>query len=464
MQLWRLTATDLSALIRSGQVSAREVAQAALDRLDAVNGRINAVVEHRPDEVLSQADAVDAARARGDTLGPLAGVPVTIKVNVDQRGFATTNGLRLQRDLMATDDNPVVANFRRAGAVLLGRTNTPAFSLRWFTTNQLHGETRNPRDPGLTPGGSSGGAGAAVAAGIGAVAHGTDIAGSVRYPAYSCGVHGLRPSLGRIPAWNASSPERGIGPQLMAVSGPLARSIADVRLAFHAMAAPDPRDPWWVPAPLEGPAVPRRAALCVRPGGLAVVPEVEAALREAARRLAEAGWAVTEIADTPPIREASALQLQLWLGDGYEAARAAAEREGDPAAIDLLEHFRTRAEAMAPDAIAKALTRRATLVRDWSLFLTEHSVLLVPVSAELPFPDGLDRTGEVGIARAFEANLLQVGLAPIGVPALTVTTGLVGRTPVGVQLVAARYREDLCLAAGAAIEAAGVPEMPVDPV
>ena len=240
MQLWRLTATDLSALIRTGQVSAREVAQSALDRLDAVNGRINAVVEHRPEEVLAQADAVDAARARGDALGPLAGVPVTIKVNVDQRGFATTNGLRLQRDLVAADDNPVVANLRRAGAVLLGRTNTPAFSLRWFTTNLLHGETKNPRDPALTPGGSSGGAGAAVAAGIGAIAHGTDIAGSVRYPAYACGVHGLRPSLGRIPAWNASSPERGIGPQLMAVSGPLARSIADLRLGLHAMAAADP--------------------------------------------------------------------------------------------------------------------------------------------------------------------------------------------------------------------------------
>jgi len=464
MQLWRLTATDLSAMIHTGQVSAREVAEAALGRLDAVNGRINAVVEHRPEAVLAQAEAVDAARARGDALGPLAGVPVTIKVNVDQRGFATTNGLRLQRDLVASDDNPVVANLRRAGAVLLGRTNTPAFSLRWFTTNQLHGETRNPRDPALTPGGSSGGAGAAVAAGIGAIAHGTDIAGSVRYPAYACGVHGLRPSLGRIPAWNASSPERGIGPQLMAVSGPLARSIADLRLALHAMAAPDPRDPWWVPAPLEGPAMPCRAALCVRPGGLAVVPEIEAALRNAARRLTDAGWAVEEITDTPPIREASALQLQLWLGDGYGAARAAAEREGDPAAIDLLGYFRGRAEAMGPDAIAKALVRRNTLAREWSLFLAEYPVLLVPVSAELPFPDGLDRTGEAGIERAFEANLLQVGLTPLGVPALTVTTGLVGRTPVGVQIVAARYREDLCLAAGAVIEASGVPEMPIDPV
>ena len=462
MELWRLSATELASRIRAGDVSAREVAADALDRLAAVNGALNAVVDHRPEEVLAEAEAVDAARARGEALGPLAGVPVTTKVNADQRGFPTTNGLRLQKDLVAKDDSPVVANLRRAGAVLLGRTNTPAFSLRWFTTNSLHGETRNPRDPGLTPGGSSGGAGSAVAAGIGAIAHGTDIAGSVRYPAYACGIHGLRPSFGRIPAWNASSPERGIGPQLMAVSGPLARSIADVRLGLAAMAAPDPSDPWWVPAPLEGPPAPRKVALCLRPGGLAIVPEVEAALRDAARRLEAAGWQVEEIADTPPLREANDIQLTLWLGDGFAAVRAAAEREGDPAAIDLLDAFRPRAEALGPDAITQALTRRATLARQWSVFLAENPVLLVPVSGELPFPDGLDRTPE-GIARAFEAQLLQIALAPLGIPALTVTTGLVGRTPVGVQVVAGRFREDLCLAAGEAIEAGGVPPMPVDP-
>lgn len=462
MELWRLSATELSRRIRAGDISAREVASDALARLDAVNGALNAVVEHRPEEVLRDAEAVDAARSRGDSLGPLAGVPVTVKVNADQSGFPTTNGLRLQKDLVAQADSPVVANVRRAGAVLLGRTNTPAFSLRWFTTNGLHGATKNPRDPSVTPGGSSGGAGAAVAAGIGAIAHGTDIAGSVRYPAYACGVHGLRPSFGRVPAWNASSPERGIGPQLMAVSGPLARSIGDIRLALAAMAAPDPRDPWWVPAPLEGPATPRKAALCLRPGGLAIVPEVEAALREAAGRLVAAGWEVEEIDDTPPIREANDIQLTLWLGDGYSTVRAAAEREGDPEAIGILEAFRGRAESLGPDAITQALTHRATLVRQWSVFLADHPVLLVPVSGELPFPDGLDRSPE-GIARAFEANLLQVGLAPLGVPALTVTTGLVGRCPVGVQVVAARFREDLCLLAGEAIEAGGVPAMPVDP-
>ncbi len=189
--LWRLSAKELAGLIRSKKVSAKEAASSALARLDAVNPKINAVVDHRPEEVLAQAARVDAAIARGEDAGPLAGVPVTIKANIDQEGFATTNGLKLQHDLIARANSPVVDNLRKAGAVMLGRTNCPAFSYRWFTTNLIHGDTRNPRDPHLTPGGSSGGAGAAVAAGIGHIAHGTDIAGSIRYPAYACGVHGI---------------------------------------------------------------------------------------------------------------------------------------------------------------------------------------------------------------------------------------------------------------------------------
>src|SRR5690606_17503647 len=147
----------------------------------------NAVVREMPEEALAAARAIDAAIARGDDPGPLAGVPVTTKENVDQQGFATTNGLRLQRDLVAREDSPVVANLRRAGAVIVGRTNTPAFSLRWFTRNSLRGHTLNPRNRAITPGGSSGGAAAAVASGIGAIGHGTDIGGSIRYPAYACG-------------------------------------------------------------------------------------------------------------------------------------------------------------------------------------------------------------------------------------------------------------------------------------
>src|SRR5215831_12956856 len=278
--LWRLSAAELAALIKSRKVSAKEAATSALARLDAVNPRLNAVIDHRPEDVLKQASQVDAAVGRGEDAGPLAGVPVTVKVNIDQEGFATTNGLKLQRDAIAKSNSPVIDNLRKAGAVILGRTNCPAFSYRWFTTNLIHGDTTNPRDPSLTPGGSSGGAGSAVAVGIGHIAHGTDIAGSIRYPAYACGVHGLRPTIGRIAAYNASLPERPIGPQISAVSGPLARTIGDLRIALAAMAARDVRDPWWVPVPLQGPAVPKRAALCLNPDGLETVPEVKAAVSD----------------------------------------------------------------------------------------------------------------------------------------------------------------------------------------
>jgi amidase len=460
--LWRLSAADIAALIRSKKISAKEAASAALARLDAVNPKINAVVDHRPEDVLAQAGAVDAAIARNEDIGPLAGVPVTVKVNIDQEGFATTNGLKLQRDVIARTNSPVIDNLRKAGAVILGRTNCPAFSYRWFTTNLIHGDTKNPRDADITPGGSSGGAGAAVAAGIGHIGHGTDIAGSIRYPAYACGVHGLRPTVGRIAAFNASLPERTIGPQISAVSGPLARTIGDLRIALAAMSAKDARDPWWVPAPLEGPTMPKRAALCLRPDGLETVTDVKAAVADAARRLERAGWAVEET-ETPPLREAADLQSKLWLGDGYEAQLEAAEREGDPAALACLRGNKAKVFPFDAAAFSKALTRRATLTREWLQFFEKYAVLLIPVSAELPFPDGLDLRDEASFTRVWRAQLPQIAIPFMGLPGLTVSTGLVGRAPVGVQLVSGRYREDLCLLAGEAVEAGGTPPMPVDP-
>ncbi|SHK08038.1 amidase [Bradyrhizobium lablabi] len=461
--LWRLSATDIAALIRSKKVSAKEAALAALARLDAVNPKINAVIDHRPEDVLAQAGAVDAAIARNEDLGRLAGVPVTVKVNIDQQGFATTNGLKLQRDVIAKSNNPVVDNLRKAGAVILGRTNCPAFSYRWFTTNLIHGDTKNPRDAGITPGGSSGGAGAAAAAGIGHIAHGTDIAGSIRYPAYACGVHGLRPTVGRIAAFNASLPERPIGPQISAVSGPLARTIGDIRIALQVMSGRDARDPWWVPAPLEGPAMPKRAALCLAPDGLETVAEVKAAVADAGKRLERAGWVVEEV-EPPPLREAAELQTKLWLGDGYEAQLEAAEREGDPGALACLRGNRAKVFPFDAAAFSQALTRRATLTREWLQFFETYAVLLTPVSGELPFPDGLDRRDDASFARVWRAQMPQIAIPFMGLPALTVSTGLVGRVPVGVQIVSTRYREDLCLAAGVAIEAGGTPRMPIDPV
>ena len=461
--LWRLSATDLASLIKSRKVSAKEAATAALARLDAVNPKLNAVVDHKPEEVLAQASAIDAALGRGEEVGPLGGVPITVKVNIDQVGFATTNGLKLNREAVAATNSPVIDNLYKAGAVILGRTNCPAFSYRWFTTNLVHGDTKNPRDPGITPGGSSGGAGAAVAAGIGHIAHGTDIAGSIRYPAYACGVHGLRPTLGRIPAFNAALPERTIGPQISAVSGPLARTIGDIRIALAAMSARDFRDPWWVPAPLEGPPMPKRVAMCLNPDGLDTVPEVKAAVADAGRRLERAGWIVEEITDTPPLREPADLQTKLWLGDSYEAQLETAEHEGDPGALACLRGNRTKVFPFDAAAFSKALTRRATLTREWLEFFEQYAVLLMPVSGELPFPDHLDRKDEASFARVWHAQLPQIAIPFMGLPGLTVSTGLVGRIPVGVQLVSSRYREDLCLAAGEAIEAGGTPSAAIDP-
>jgi amidase len=462
--LWRLSAADLAALVKSKKVSAKEAATSALARLDSVNPKLNAVVDHRPDDVLKQAAEVDAAIARGQDPGMLAGVPVTVKVNIDQEGYANTNGLKLQANAIAKSNSPVIDNFRKAGAIILGRTNCPAFSYRWFTSNLIHGATRNPRDASITPGGSSGGAGSAVAAGIGHIGHGTDIAGSIRYPAYACGVHGLRPTLGRIAAFNPGLPERTIGPQLEAVSGPLGRTINDLRISLAALSARDPRDPWWVPAPLEGPPAAKRAALCLNPDGLDPVPEVKAAITDAGKRLSAAGWTVEEIADTPPLREAADWNRKLWLGDGYEAQLAAAEKEGDPGALACLRGNRAKVTPFDQADFSKALARRATLAREWLLFLEKYPVLLMPVSGELPFPDQLDHKDDASFARVWHAQLTQIAIPFLGLPGLTVSTGLVGRIPVGVQVVAGRFREDLCFAAGEAIEAGGVPPMPIDPV
>jgi len=276
-------------------------------------------------------------------------------------------------------------------------------------------------------------------------------------------VHGLRPTVGRVAAFNAALPERPIGPQISAVSGPLARTIGDLRIALAAMSGKDFRDPWWVPAPLVGPAMPKRVAMCLNPDGLDPVPEVRAAVADAGKRLQRAGWTVEEIANTPPLREAADLQTKLWLGDGYEAQLEMAEREGDPGALACLRGNRTKVFPFDGPALSRALTRRLTLTRQWLELFETYAVLLMPVSGELPFPDQLDRKDDASFARVWHAQMAQIAIPFMGLPGLTVSTGLVGRIPVGIQIVSGRYREDLCLAAGEAIEAGGTPSAVIDP-
>ena len=460
--LWRLCASEIATRVARGELSASDVTEHTLERMRRVNPAINAVVQALPEQALEAARAVDARIAAGEPAGILAGVPVTIKVNIDQQGCANTNGIRIQKDHVSDVDSPVVSNLRKAGAIIVGRTNTPAFSMRWFTRNSLHGHTFNPRNKALTPGGSSGGAAAAVAAGIGAIGHGTDIAGSIRYPAYACGLQGLRPSLGRVPAVNRSLPDRHIGAQLTAVSGPIARSIEDLRLGLAAMSVPSALDPWSVPAPIERDGFDRRVALCVSPDGLAVSDEVTAALRLAASQLQDAGYEIVE-RDPPPLREAMQLQLLLWMSEYHYNGGQAVRDEDDPDANFVYRQLVDNCATPTLTSLMEALQRRIGLAREWELFLAEYPLLLCPVSGEAPFPDQLDVESPAAFERVVEAQMTQIGLPLLGMPALTVTTAA-GSAPMGVQLVAARFREDILLAAGAEIEARNPAIEIADPV
>lgn len=461
-ELWQLPATELTRLLASKKVSAVEITSAVLERIDQVNPSINAVVADMPDEALAMAAAVDKQLGKGETPGPLAGIPVTIKMNVDQIGHANTNGLKLFKDNVTDQDNAVVSNLRKAGAVFVGRTNTPAFSMRWFTRNTLHGHTRNPLNPDITPGGSSGGAASAVAAGIGPIALGSDIAGSIRYPAYACGIHGIRPSLGRVPSLNPCGADRHIGAQITAVQGPLARTIDDLELALHAMAARDIRDPWWTPAPLVFEGFEKKAALCINPDGLDTATDVEDALRDSANRLTDAGWIVTEV-PCPPLREPARLQILLWMSEMRRNGVALVQQENDPDANFVFSEFQRLYPAPDLDGFLDLLQSRAAFVRDWMQFMDKYPLVLTPVSATLPFKDNSDVESAESFASIIEAQMTQIGLPFMGIPAMSVATGMVDQPPVGVQLVASRYREDILFAAARDIEQRGTPVQPVTP-
>lgn len=465
-ELWRWSAVDLARGIRSGTVSSEEATRSTLDRIAAVNPTLNAIVEVTADEALATARTADAQRRSGHALGPLHGVPVTVKVNIDQKGRATTNGVEAFRDVIATEDSPPVANLRRAGAVIVGRTNTPAFSHRWFTDNALHGATRNPWNQALTPGGSSGGAASAVAAGMGAIGHGNDFGGSIRYPAYACGVAGLRPTPGRVPAYNPSGKtERPITAQMMSVQGPLARTVADVRLGLLAMAAPDPRDPNWVPVPLQGPAPPRPVQVALVPDPFGdTAPEVSEAIRAAGRALADAGYAVTE---TPPPRlgEAADLWHRLVVGEERRGMVDLVRQFGDKTAKRNMDGHLRYAPEIDAGGILDGFGTRLAMMREWSLFLDRFPIVVTPVSHVLPFRDGLDlEEDEATIAAMMDAQRSLLAMPVLGLPCVSVPTGLaVNNTPVGVQVVAGRFREDLCLGAAEIIEAHAPKLTPIDP-
>ena len=453
--IWQWSAVDTAAAIRSRAVSSFEVTQAHVARLHAVNPKLNAVVVDLTEEALQAAKAADKALTRIGEPGLLHGVPVTIKVNVDFEGQANTNGVASQTNIIAPSDAPVVRNLKQAGAIVLGLTNTPEFSFRGFTENPLYGLTLNPWDPDITCGGSSGGAGSAVAAGIGTIAHGNDIGGSLRWPAHCNGIATIKPTQGRIPAFNESaSAERPMLAHLMSSQGPLARSVADVRLALEVMSQRDPRDPWWVPAPLVGlkPKGPIKVALAKLPEDMDVDPSVRAALRQAADHLERSGYRVSEV-EVPDISGV----WQTWcdiisnetmvLQEAYMLANTSEDFH------KAWNGMKTKANPLDLQGWMKATAARSGHIRAWQLFFEDYPVVLAPTSVK-PTPGPREDTLSAERVQELFWNDLRFisAINVLGLPGAVVPVALHDGKPIGVQLIAGRYREDLALDAAAAIE------------
>jgi amidase len=456
---WRWPATRVSQAIREKEVSAEEVAASCLARVDAVNPGLNALVEVRHEETLAAARAADAMVAAGAALGPLHGVPTAIKINTHQKGHATTDGLEALADAIAPEDSPQVRLLREAGAVLLGRSNSPAFAFRWFSNNALHGSTRNPWDDARTPGGSSGGAAAAVASGMVPIGQGNDIGGSVRYPAYACGVTGIRPTVGRVPS-ESGPPDQDqlLAVQLMAVQGPIARTVDDLRLALAALSDYDAKDPVSVPgAPIAPPPRrPLKVAMITTNGVSTATPPVADALLTAAGWLEETGYEVEEV-ELPLLEEAYRLWWLLVMAD-FRLVMPLVEQLGDDGIKTAAAHYYEilgewwGAEPSLQDYIA-GYARRGTLIAQLQTFLERYPLVLLPVSAEQAFEQDADLVGVERTRELIAAQYTMMSVALLGFPAMSVPTGVEGGLPVGVQLLGRRFDEATLLDAGNAIEA-----------
>ena len=455
--LWQWSACDLAEGVVRRQFSAREVMESVAARIRKENGALNAIVYDYTEEALEEARLADVDLAAGRVRGPLHGVPVTIKQNVDQRGKPTPNGLAAYEKIIAPDDAPLVRNLRQAGAIVVGRTNVPELSMRATTDNPLHGRTVNPWHPEASPGGSSGGAGAAAAAGFGPIHHGNDIGGSLRFPAFACGVSTVKPTPGRIPAYNPSATaERGLLAQLMSVQGAICREVKDVRLATRIMALPDPRDPWWVPAPFDGAPVqsPIRVAFTRNAHGYPMHSDIARGLDRAAGWLSAAGYAVEEV-EPPPITEPARAWFAIGVAEMKALLYPQARQHGSRTIQEIFGWYERMAELVNAEGFMVGIAERTRMTRAWSVFLDRYPLVLTPFFMRPTFPWNYDAQGFSETKDLFDAAIYSNGINYVGLPAGVVPFGFANGLPAGVQIVGRRFREDLILDAMATIEAEG---------
>jgi amidase len=427
------------------------------------------LVEVYGDEALLAADKADQAVASGEKLGPLHGVPTSIKVNTDEKGKATTDGVVAFKDNIAEKDAPIVSNLRKAGSIFVGRSNAPAFAYRWFTNNDLHGRTLNPWNQSKTPGGSSGGAAAAVASGMLPFAHGNDIGGSVRHPAYASGITGLRPTAGRFPAVEVNDRDRTPSQQLMGTEGMLTRTVADSRLTFEASLAFDPNDPIQAPVPAIGDPLQRpvRVGLLKDVNVADLSPAVNGALDDAADKLKDAGYIVEEV-DLPLFAEAWRLWYLLCMEE-FRLIMPLVDEVGDHGMKTAAKYYYEISsewwgEKPTLEDYIKGYARRGSLIVQLQNFLEKYPILLMPVSTEQAFDQDADIESVEGMRRTMEAQWPMKSVPVLGFPALAISTSVQNDLPVGVQLLGRRFREDTLFEVAEVLEAHQTIQTPIDPM
>jgi amidase len=460
--LWQLTAAEMAAGVAKREFSSRELVESHLRRIEEVNGALNAVVR-LIDESLALADDADAAVARGEDLGALHGVPFTIKENIDVAGYPTTLGVPALKDAVASVDAPTVRRLKSVGAVPLGRTNLPDFGMRVHTRSSLYGLTRNPFSPDHTAGGSSGGEGSAIASGMSPMGLGNDIGGSLRNPAYCCAITSLKPTPHRIPvASSTAKVSPHLAGQLMSVTGPMARSVGDLRMMFDTIAVPDPADPWVAPI---GPASTDRwigkVALLPEPAGGSTAASVAEGVRSAGRALEHLGFTVEEVAP-PDLEEVQRVWAEFLLGDlalGLEDFRGVMSDEG----IEIIRGGIERLPEPTAASIFALHRRRHALQKRWAAFFQEYPVLVGPTWTEAPFVNDLDSRDEAGRAEVARLTRFVAPMNVLGLPVVCVPVGLHEGLPLGVQVVANRFEEGRCLSVGSDLESAFGLFTPVSP-
>ena len=454
-ELWKLSACDAAAGIQAKRFSAEALVASVTERMQSLNPTLNAIIHDLTGEALNDARAADQQLALGKPVGPLHGIPVTIKSNIDVKGQPTPNGLPAFADLIAPDDSPVVANLRKAGAIIVGRTNTPELSMRLTTDNPLHGRTLNPWDETASPGGSSGGASSAGAAGFGPIHHGNDIGGSLRCPSFNCGLSTVKPTFGRVPAYLPSAQEeRGLLAQLISVQGPICREVRDVRVALRVMAGGDPRDPFWMPVPFEGWPTedgPIRVGVTTESYGHPIHPDIAASIDQAAGYLSDAGYAVESV-DTPSVDDAARDWFR-FLGAELEAfLMPLARAHGSETIQQIFEWYFEMGQTANSVEYQVGIKARSAMTRRWNAFLDKTPLILTPYFLQ-PTPDwDCDQRSLAGTRTLFDSAIYSTGINWLSLPAGVTPIGMVAERPAGVQIIGRRYREDMILDAMEAIE------------